>query len=303
MSSVTQFNSFTKSVKIPVGEIDHMGIYVCKGLETPLEWYNRQTKKPYLVCNCSLFSGNQPVFTFKSQGVMYIKDSLFNGLGIKGNKPMIGMYDFLDCDDFVSGAPVILENKKNMVTQAWVDTLKDISNYEPRTIFGFNDNEIQILAIDGRQAGKPGIKMSEMAEYCINAGMDNAVNFDGGYSCMTVVNGKIINTYAQVRKVYSVFAVWSKEETMEWKEPNWSWIWTKYAQVDKDGKVKVQNNDYGVAKMNAEKDGYAVWEKATKKRLYPESVIIEKPVINTDEKVFLESIKKMIDDRLNNLNG
>ena len=90
---------------------------------------------------------------------------------------------------------------------------------------------------------------------------------------------------------------------MEWKEPNWNWIWTKYAQVDKDGKVKVQNNDYGVAKMNAEKDGYAVWEKATKKRLFPEPVIIEKPVINTGEKVFLESIKKMIDERLNNLNG
>jgi hypothetical protein len=54
---------------------------------------------------------------------------------------------------------------------------------------------------------------------------------------------------------------------------------------------------------NAKVSGYAVWEKATKKRLFPEPVIIEKPVINTGEKVFLESIKKMIDERLNNLNG
>ena len=91
---------------------------------------------------------------------------------------------------------------------------------------------------------------------------------------------------------------------MEWKEPNWNWIWTKYAQVDKDGKIKVQNNDPDIARKNAEKDGYAVWEKATKKRVYP--VISETPVISepiNTEKVFLESIKKMIDERLSNLNG
>ena len=91
---------------------------------------------------------------------------------------------------------------------------------------------------------------------------------------------------------------------MEWKEPNWNFIWTKYAQVDKDGKIKVQNNDPDVAKKNAEKDGYAVWEKATKKRIYPVGITqTENPVIDTGEKVFLESIKKMIDERLNNLNG
>ena len=96
---------------------------------------------------------------------------------------------------------------------------------------------------------------------------------------------------------------------MEWKEPNWNWIWTKYAQVDKDGKIKVQNNDPDIARKNAEKDGYAVWEKATKKRIYPKIIVPaepETPVIAEPinaEKVFLESIKKMIDERLNNLNG
>ena len=98
---------------------------------------------------------------------------------------------------------------------------------------------------------------------------------------------------------------------MEWKEPNWNFIWTKYAQVDKDGKVKVQNNDMNLAIGNAKVSGYAVWEKATKKRVYPKEVLqnvteTEKPVITEPinaEKVFLESIKKMIDERLNNLNG
>ena len=91
---------------------------------------------------------------------------------------------------------------------------------------------------------------------------------------------------------------------MEWKEPNWTWIWTKYAQVDRNGNVKVQNNDYAVAEMNAKKDGYAVWEKATKKRLYPVDVAEpEKPAVtDTGEKAFLENIKKLVDERLGNLN-
>ena len=90
---------------------------------------------------------------------------------------------------------------------------------------------------------------------------------------------------------------------MEWKAPNFNSISAKFAQTDKDGNIKVQNNTYEYAEMSAKAYGYAVWEKATKKRLYPEPVIIEKPVINTGEKMFLESIKKMIDERLNNLNG
>lgn len=98
---------------------------------------------------------------------------------------------------------------------------------------------------------------------------------------------------------------------MEWEKPNFNWVSAKYAQVDRNGRIMVQNNSLEYALNSARLQGYAVWEKATQKRVYPKEVVqnvteTEKPAIvetNTGEKVFLESIKKMIDERLNNLNG
>ena len=90
---------------------------------------------------------------------------------------------------------------------------------------------------------------------------------------------------------------------MDWKAPNWNWVTLEYAQVDKDGNIKHQNSVYSYAHGNCKKNGWAVWQKSTRKRLYPEPITAETPVIDTGEKVFLESIKKMIDERLNILNG
>ena len=269
---------------------------------TPLEWYNKQADKPKYVFNCGLFSGGSPVFTLKIDGKELIKDSLYRGLAIKNNKFAIGNIDDTPSDDFVSGAPVLTYKGANQVSQAWIDTLSTIAGKEPRVVFGFDKQSGYILFVEGRLPNKQGATLEELPLICLNNGISNAINLDGGYSAMVVIDGEIVNEAKSYRGVNNLMAIWV-EDNMEWKEPNWNWIWTKYAQVDKDGKIKVQNNDITLAINNAKVSGYAVWEKATKKRLFPEPVIIEKPVINTGEKVFLESIKKMIDERLNNLNG
>jgi hypothetical protein len=302
-------NSYTKIEKFSLTEIRKAGIFLANGM-TPLEWYNKQTDKPKYVFNCGLFSGGSPVFTLKIDGKELIKDSLYRGLAIKDNKFAIGNVDDIPSDDFVSGAPVLTYKGINQVSQAWIDTLSTIAGKEPRVVFGFDQQSGYILFVEGRLPNKQGATLEELPLICLNNGIPNAVNLDGGYSAMVVIDGKIVNEGKSYRGVNNLMAIWV-EGNMEWKEPNWNWIWTKYAQVDKDGKIKVQNNDYGIAKMNAEKDGYAVWEKATKKRVYPEEVLqnvteTEKSVISEPinaEKVFLESIKKMIDERLNNLNG
>ena len=82
---------------------------------------------------------------------------------------------------------------------------------------------------------------------------------------------------------------------MEWKEPNWNWIWTKYAQVDKDGKVKVQNNDMALAINNAKASGYAVWEKATKKMIYPVIPIQIVPEIEDNPIIDYTKVKELTD--------
>ena len=312
-----QINNYTRIVSVELKKITKAGIFLSDML-TPMQWYNKQVDKPSLVFNAPFFTWSDdgkfvPCHTLKVDGKLLKKESLFFGMGIKDNAFYLGNIDTLECDDFISGKPVITQNGNNMVTQGWANTLKDIAGYEPRTIFGWNGTQASLIMVDGRQTGKYGIDLMSMPKLCLDNGLDNSINLDGGYSSMGILNGEYFNSpdLTKARGTYAVMAIWEEKEMTEWKEPNWNWIWTKYAQVDKDGKVKVQNNDYGIAKMNAEKDGYAVWEKATKKRVYPEEVLqnvteTEKPVISEPinaEKVFLESIKKMIDERLNNLNG
>ena len=309
---IQDINTYTK--KISFAKVRKAGIFFAD-MQTPLQWYNKQSDKPTLVCNCSLFSFSnlrrryEPVFSLKINNQIIIQDSLFRGLGVSQGRFSIGDIQTLDCTDFVSGVPVITENGINKVTPAWLETLKDIAPANPRTIFGWNDKECSVICVDGRQLGKFGIDLVSMPKLCLDNGLQNAVNFDGGGSSMTVVNGQIINSPCDTRGVYTVFAIW--EDNMEWKAPNFNSISAKFAQTDKDGNIKVQNNTYEYAEMSAKAYGYAVWEKATKKRIYPEEVLqnvteTEKSVISEPinaEKVFLESIKKMIDERLSNLNG
>ena len=183
----------------------------------------------------------------------------------------MGHIDALICEDFVSAAPPILQDSKNMVTQAWIDTLSDIAGKNPRTIVGYNNSSVTVGVVDGRQKNKFGLALSELPQLCINIGMTNAVNFDGGDSSMTVVNGNIINSPSGIRQVYSVFAIWLKEDNVEYKEPNWDWISSDFAQVTKEGIIKVQNSVYQWAKENAEKRRLGGMGKSNKENVIPQS--------------------------------
>ena len=300
---VKEINGYTKMVTAKVRKI---GIFLT-GMKTVKQWYDLQSDKPDIVCNCGFFcwSGNkhEPCYSLKVNYEYLTTDSLHQGLGIKDNKAFIDNIQNSSYKDFVSGVPVILQNGENKITKAWIDMLETISGKEPRTIFGFTDDTVSVLCIDGRRKDKLGAYLQELPKICSDNGLKNAINLDGGGSCMTIVDGKIFNSPSEHRPVHNVLAIWVEKENedMDWKEPNWNWIWTKYAQVDVNGKIKVQNNDKNTAIMNASSSGYAVWEKETRTRIYPEVVVENKPQNNSDEKEFLLNLKALIDERLGKL--
>ena len=207
---ITAVNSYTKKISFDLANIRKVGIFL-SDMKTVKQWYDLQTDKPTLVCNCGLFTWNktkfEPVFSLKIDNKVLIQDSLYRGVGIKGTKLSIGTIQALDCEDFVSGAPVIIENGQNKITQAWINELKTIAGKEPRTILGWNDKELSLICVDGRQTGKLGIDMASMPKLCLDNGLTNAVNFNGGGSSMTVVNGTVINSPSEQRGVYTVFAL------------------------------------------------------------------------------------------------
>ena len=64
----------------------------------------------------------------------------------------------------------------------------------PRAAIGWNDKYLFFAVSDGRRKGiSEGIKLSEMAEFMIALGCDEAINMDGGQSTTLMLNGEIIN--------------------------------------------------------------------------------------------------------------
>lgn len=316
-----QINNYTRSVSFDRKKIIKAGFFLSDML-TPKQWYDRQTDKPTFVCNAPFFTWSNelnkfiPCHTLKIDGQILRQESLYRGLGIKGTDFSIGDISSLDCDDFISGKPVITEGNENMVTQGWINTLSDVAGYEPRTVIGFNENEFIALMVDGRQPGKYGINLEQLPKLCLDNRLENSVNLDGGYSSMSILNGEIFNSpdLSKARGTVAVFALWEEQEMIEWKEPNWSWVTLEYAQVDKDGNIKHQNSVYSYAYGSCKKNGWAVWQKSTKKRLYPEHAInyeteTEKPMIDLTQLKKLATnletrtiqLKTALDELLNHL--
>lgn len=294
-------------VEIQKNNIRKMGIYKCNGAQTPLQWYHDQTDKPDIVCNASFFEWLEdgsimPCYSLAINHKIIQQESLFKGMCINGTNIFIGDVRIANYVDFVSAAPTILEDGVNVITQAHIDMLKAISGKEPRTVIGWNKDSISVIVVDGRTSAAPGLTLAELPAMCSSYGLTDAVNLDGGYSSMLVVNGTMVNKPLKTRGVYSVFAIWLKkgEPIMdEWKSPNWTWLSGPYVQVTKDGTVKSQNRDREVALKNAEKEGWAVWEKSTKLRIYP--VASAPPQVTSGEKTFLEGLRDIITQRLETL--
>ncbi len=292
-------SGFLTVAKIPKERIEKAGIYLCNG-QTPLQWYNAQTKKPFLVVNCSFFywgtKGMAPIYTLKIDGRYLIKDSLFEGIGIFENTLRVAHCDNIQSDDFVSGVPVIMQNGSNKLTQGVANMLSTINGKHPRTILGYDGENAIVMTADGRQAGKAGLTLEELYPTCLSVGMTNAINLDGGGSTCMVVNGKIENSPSENRGVYSVFAIWLKEDNMEWKKPNFNWVSAKYAQVDRNGRIMVQNNSLEYALNSARLQGYAVWEKTTGRRLFPELPTTPTPTPSNKEQEYLNLLRKIKSD-------
>lgn len=246
------------------------------------------------------FGTKKPCYCYKSDYAVYSEDSLYNGMGIdKDGNLRTGHKDEV-FRDFMSGLPTLI---KNGVYANKGEGDANHGGWHRRSILGYDNDNYFLVAID------TGYSFDDEYDLCKKLGMTDAINLDGGGSTRLSKNNNVANNPSEDRWCHNYIVIRARREAMDWKEPNWNWIWTKYAQVDKDGKIKVQNNDPDIARKNAEKDGYAVWEKATKKRIYPKIIVPAEPDIPVTsepinaEKVFLESIKKMIDERLNNLNG
>lgn len=95
----------------------------------------------------------------------------------------------------IDGAGWILKDG-SANTSEWDRYNSSFKGLNPRTMIAWNNEEIYLIAIDGRQAGySVGMSFSDMADFCLNTlDATDAVNLDGGGSTAMWVNGSTVNS-------------------------------------------------------------------------------------------------------------
>jgi len=101
----------------------------------------------------------------------------------------------------ISGGPLLVHGGRR---QSWATpsgngslpyAFRSMTERHPRTAVGWNEHDFYLLEVDGRQPKlSVGMTLNELADFMIDMGCKEAVNFDGGGSAMFWCNGRIMNS-------------------------------------------------------------------------------------------------------------
>jgi large repetitive protein len=93
-----------------------------------------------------------------------------------------------------SGPMLVRDGRRQEVTARTSEQL------HPRSALGWNDQYLYLAVADGRQKGiSTGLRLSEMADFLIELGCQQAITMDGGPSTRLILNGTTINHPIQGR--------------------------------------------------------------------------------------------------------
>ncbi len=117
---------------------------------------------------------------------------------------------------FGGGTMLLKDGQKTQITH-------DVSGNHPRTAVGTNSDGsvVYLLTVDGRQTVSRGVSLDTLSDICLEVGMVNAMNFDGGGS--TAMVGKTLsntelhylNSPSEKRKVINALAITTSAKSGE----------------------------------------------------------------------------------------
>lgn len=93
----------------------------------------------------------------------------------------------------ISGGPYLVRNSEVFVDMT-AQKLGAIGGRNPRSAIGYTaDNNLILVAVDGREGSSIGMTLMELASFMQSIGCTNAMNLDGGGSTVMYVNGHVVN--------------------------------------------------------------------------------------------------------------
>ena len=102
--------------------------------------------------------------------------------------------DLTGVDEALGTGPMLVRDGRTDATMAEILNARMSEQLHPRAALGWNKKYLYLATADGRQKGiSIGLKLSEMADYMIELGCDEAINMDGGQSTTLWLDGKTIN--------------------------------------------------------------------------------------------------------------
>lgn len=94
----------------------------------------------------------------------------------------------------ISGGPYLVKNGEIFVDMT-AQKLGAIGGRNPRTAIGYTaDNNLILVAVDGREGSSIGMTLNELATFMQSIGCTGAINLDGGGSTVMYVNGSVVNS-------------------------------------------------------------------------------------------------------------
>ena len=130
-----------------------------------------------------------------------------NGYVLVGPKSKLGKLfgaDYVDVEiktnprwenvqHIISGGPYLLKDNQIFIDMT-AQKLQSIGGRNPRTAIGYTeDNDLILVAVDGREGSSVGLTLVELAKFMKSLGCTNAINLDGGGSTVMYVKGQIVN--------------------------------------------------------------------------------------------------------------
>ena len=93
----------------------------------------------------------------------------------------------------ISGGPYLVKDGEVYVDMT-AQKLGAIGGRNPRSAIGFTaDNNLILVAVDGREGSSVGMTLMELANLMKSSGCVGAINLDGGGSTVMYVNGQVVN--------------------------------------------------------------------------------------------------------------
>lgn len=130
-----------------------------------------------------------------------------NGYVLVGPKSKLGKLfgaDYVDVEiktnpkwenvqHIISGGPYLLKDNQIFIDMT-AQKLQSIGGRNPRTAIGYTeDNNLILVAVDGREGSSVGLTLVELAKLMKTLGCTNAINLDGGGSTVMYIKGQIVN--------------------------------------------------------------------------------------------------------------